>query len=110
MFDSRRADVGAQGLKLAATGCLNKFVKYSVICNQAFAPALSEVHGVDFVAVGSLSTIQKQLNWLWVDLAHELADELHLTPAPFVGAGVSHFDNGIGQALGKLERAKHRGW
>ena len=58
MFDSRRTDVGAQRLKLAAAGCLNKLVNDAVICNQPFAPALSEVHGVDFVAVGSLSTIQ----------------------------------------------------
>ena len=47
---------------------------------------------------------------LRVDLAHEFANELHLTPPPFVGAGVSHFDNGIGQAFREFERAQHWGW
>jgi hypothetical protein len=110
MLDARCADIGAQGLELAATGCLNEFVEHSVICNQPFAPVFGKVHGVDFVAMGPLAPIQEQLNWLWVDLAHELADELHLTPSPFVGAGVSHFDNGIGQAFGEFERAQHRSW
>ena len=100
VFDPGRADVGAQCLQIATARRADEFVEDPVFANQSFAPAFCQMHGIDFVAMRSLAPVEQLLDGLRIDVAHELADELHLPPPSFVRAGIAHFDDGVGQAFG----------
>lgn len=77
-------------------------------CNQCVTPALSRVHHRGFGPVTIIVDLEFGLNRLHIDASHQFADQLHLSPAAFVGADLSCQRNGIDQFLGKSHRGQSR--
>ena len=85
-----------------------EFGQRAGVIEQAGAPVLGRVHQRDFLAVLASVARQRIADRLGVDAAHQLADQLDLAPAAFVGGDPLRHGDRLDQGVGQRQRAQLR--
>src|SRR6218665_143176 len=99
-----RTDEAAQLLHVDAGMRLDECLQRRVLGQQAFAPALALVQRQAVLGMAELECGHRFLDRFGIDVAHQLADVLHLAAPTFVGGDLLGGLDGVEQDLGQAQR------